>query len=399
MAKNKKPVPRKSSAPSAEDVAEATIQKLCDLALELVEQEEPDQLREQDAEFHKTIRKLLLQKRDEVLYEALERARYADEDAWRLLRGAIEEASEAVVFRRDDGHAVEVDAFSIPFFVRSTGGLDAAECFGDQEAFDQLTASLKASQLESAQAQVVLVAHAYHLDEIDRITYSQINEMARDAQASMSGRKASTLAIEKSLSGWPPKPFGAADAALELRFLVGFALKPADDPFYAVPADEAAADAYFAEREQRFQRWTEVAAPLLARCLAREPGALELSFLYQDMFHGAKQRGIAEQAMLVLMSQVRDAIEAAGMAPDEVDAIIGPATVGEHMVLRVNLLARTDGRVLASLDNAVGESADFEAEFMDSCDCVLAAGIASLALASGFDATGAALETRPYDPA
>ena len=51
-----------------------------------------------------------------------------------------------------------------------------------------------------------------------------------------------------------------------MRFLVGFALKRADDPFYAVPAGDAQADAFFDARMERYRDWTVKAAPLVARC-------------------------------------------------------------------------------------------------------------------------------------
>ena len=38
------------------------------------------------------------------------------------------------------------------------------------------------------------------------------------------------------------------------------------------------------------------AAPLVQRCLAAQP--VELNFLYQDLFYGAKEQGMAEYAML-----------------------------------------------------------------------------------------------------
>ena len=85
-----------------------------------------------------------------------------------------------------------------------------------------------------------------------------------------------------------------APARSELRFLLGFALKREDDPFYQAPQEEAAADAYFAARMARYQEWTVQVSPLLQRCLAPAGADLEINFLYQDLFHGGKEQGMAE---------------------------------------------------------------------------------------------------------
>ena len=399
MPKNKRPVARKSS-PSPEDLLEAITQKLSELAITLVEQEEyetmPDALREQDVEFHKTIRKCLLQQRDEALYEALERTRYADDDGYRLLRRSIEEAAEVITLRRENGQDVEINAFAVPFFVRSTGGLRIEQCFQDQEAFDALWHSLKQDQLESADATVVLVAHAYHFDEIDKITFCQLNEMTRDAQAAMTGKKGSTAAIGKSFSGWPPNTFGAQDAALELRFLLGFALKSAHDPFYAVPEDEAAVDAYFDVRARRFERWSERVAPILTRALVTDGRELELSFLYQDLFFGAKQRAMAEHAMLHMMSQLNVGLEQSGLASADADAIVGPADVNGELVLRVNLYGGHDGPLLASAERSLADVPDLDLDIADTCDALASMGVRSCSLAHQFDAWGKAQDVRAY---
>src|SRR5471030_691513 len=99
MPKNKRPVPRKSAdAPELKD--EQTTQALCALALDLAEQEDSEQqsaeLRAKDAEFHKLIRKLLNQQKDEVLYGAIELAKFEDVGAYQFLRAAIEEAAATV---------------------------------------------------------------------------------------------------------------------------------------------------------------------------------------------------------------------------------------------------------------------------------------------------------------
>src|ERR1700693_5750214 len=185
MPQNKRPTPRKST-PSPEEKEDALIQQLCDLAITLAEREEDDvdadavtdaaipaQLPAQ-IELNKIIRKCLHRKQDDILYEALERSKYADIDAWQMLKESIAEASEVTLIRREQGADHEINAFVIPVFARTDGGLHADQCCTDQEAFDHLVKSLQQAQLESADAKVVLINHAYHLDEIDSITYSHI---------------------------------------------------------------------------------------------------------------------------------------------------------------------------------------------------------------------------------
>lgn len=393
MPKNKRPVPRKSAdTPELKD--ELLTQQLCELALELAEQEDGEAmselLRQRAVTFHKLVRKLLNQHKDEVLYGAVELARDEDIGACQYLREAIEEAAGTVLLRRDDAPVQEINAFAIPVFVHSKGGLDAAQEFSDQDAFDGLLASFQQAQLESAKARVVLISHAYDLTEIERITYSQLHAMVRDAASSMTEKKmVPTPAIERSLSGWSPSAFAPDDTAVELRFLLGFALKREDDPFYRVPADEARADAYFAQRMERYQRWTEQYGPLVRRCLA---GArpVELNFLYQDLFFGAKQQGQAEYATLHMLSAINHALQEHGLAPEQVSAIVGPADVDGQMVLRVQL--RAGATALLSVDRPLDLGADLADEVADVRDALDSVGVRQLAVARRFDAQGEPLE-------
>ena len=377
-------------------------QQLCDLAIDLVEQEDSELmtalLKQKESDFHKLVKKCLYQKKDDILYESIERTKYADSSAWQFLKDSIEEASEIVFIRRDEGNTFEVNAFVIPVFVRTAGGLHRAQCFQDQQAFEVLTKSFKEEQLESRDAIVVLVSHAYHLDEIDSITFSQLNEMVRDACASMTDKKvAATPAIDRSFIGWPDNLFEPQDQAVELRFLLGFALKTTDDAFYQVPDEEAAADAYFDARNDRFQRWTERAAPLVKRCLVTDGRDIEVNFLYQDMFHGGKERGIAEYFMLQMMAELNHDLHEHGIKPEDATAIIGPAEVGEEMVLRVNLYAATDGVLVASSDRPLTVARDLQMEVDDTYDALMTIGVKSLSLAVKFDADGTPLDVRPYE--
>lgn len=396
MPKNKRPAPRKST-PSPEQKDDAVTQLLCDLAIDLVEQEDHEamheELKQKEHEFRRLIKKALNQKKDDVLYESIERARDADSHAYQFLKDHIEEAAGTIVFRRESGDAVEVNAYVIPIFVWSRGGLDARQCFQDQAAFDALTKSFQAAQLESAKATVVLVNHVYHLDEIDAITYSHLSEMVRDAFASMTDKKVvATPAIERSFYGWPPNHFGADDVAVELRFLLGFSLKPVDDAFYRVPDDEAAADRYFETRMARFEDWTKQVEPVVKRCLVTDGADIDVKFLYQDLFHGAKERGMAEYFMLQMMSELNRAIEASNIEPQQMQAIIGPADAAGSAMLRVNLYAKGDDALIGSADKPSAAADDLQGELDDACDALMTLGVTAVSIAAQFDSQG-----KPHD--
>ncbi|HEX8614616.1 MAG TPA: hypothetical protein VF800_25330, partial [Telluria sp.] len=284
MPKNKRPVPRKSAVPPQED-DDVLAQQLADAALAVANEEgDPAAIALRDVEFARLVRNALRKKNDDVLYGAIERARYTDAVAYQLLRERIDEAAGTVTLRRENGPEMEINAFALPVFVHSTGGLKEAEGFNDGDAFEQLVESIKQGGLESPQATVVMISHAYDLDEVDAITYSHLNDMVRDAAGSMTEKKlVARPALERSMTGWAATHFGPGDTAVELRFLLGFAMKRADDPFYAAPEDEAQADAYFEARMERYRAWTVAAGPLVKRCLASDPASLQLHFLYQDL--------------------------------------------------------------------------------------------------------------------
>ncbi len=402
MPKNKRPTPRKS-APSPEQQEEALTHSLYTFAVELGKQADSgwlsDAVKSKTLEFQKLIRKCLSQKKDDVLYEALERAQAAAGSAYQLLKASIEESAEIILCRRDPGPDLEINAFVIPIFAHTRGGLDRAQCFQDQQAFELLTQSLQEAQLESQDATVVLVSHAYHLDEIDGISYSQLNEMIRDAFASMTGKKlTATPAIDRSMSGWPEHHFAPEDLAVELRFLLGFTLKSMDDPYYQVPEEEAAADRYFAMRAARFQHWTQQAAPLVQRCLVTQGRDIELDFLYQDLFHGGKERGIAEYHTLEMMAELHHGLQMHGTPPETTEAVIGTVEIDGEIVLRVNLYAASDGALIASSEKLLGVAYDLQSEAEDAYDALMTIGVKSLALAARFDADGQAVDVRPYHP-
>jgi len=288
-----------------------------------------------------------------------------------------------------------VNAFVIPLIVHSTGGLRESEIFQDEQAFEQLRASIQEGGLESRDASVVLVSHAYHRDEMERIGYVQLNEMVQEAFDAMTRKKATAApAIMRSMHGWPAAQFGPDDVAVELRFLLGFALKKVNDPFYQVPQKEATADRYFAARAQRFREWTQQATPLLQRCLASDGRAIDIDFLYQDLFHGGMATGLSEYAMLQMMAELRQALDAHGTAPEAASAIVGPLEIEDEAVLRVHLHAGSDGALLATADKPVAPGRALRDETDDVCDALATLGIGTLALASRFDADGEPVDVR-----
>jgi hypothetical protein len=399
MPKNKRPAPRKSNNVREPDTS-AQARELADLALEIAEREDVPGFGsddEREEELTAAVRKAVRKKRDEVLYEAIELARYTDPLACRILRGRIEEEAATWRLRREDGPEYEIDAFLVPLFVRSTGGLVAQEAFQDQEAFELLSASFQAAGLDSPSARVVLIRHAYDLAEIDHVSYSGLHEMLREAASSLLEKKLQPApTIEASIRGWTGEPVAPDETAMELRFLLGFSLKRADDPFYRVPEDEEGSDAYFARRSERYRGWTVDMAPLLKRSLARDPERLELDFLYQDLFFGAKEQAVAELAMLALLSEVRRTLAAKDLEPDQVHAAVAPLDMGEHIVLRANLYALDGGQPWGSVEKPVDLAADLGAEVDELCDALLSIGLEGVSVAAGFSEDGHAEGAEPY---
>ena len=400
MPKNKPPVPRKSSAAPEED-EDVMAQALADLALDIVEREDEDAagLRLKEDELARLVRNALRKKNDEVLYGAIERAKYTDIAAWQYLRAQVEEAGATMMIRRDGKPTEELVAFLVPVFVNSTGGLLLEETFQDTDAFEFLRASFQQAGLESPEAKVVLISHAYDLQEIDGISYSQLNDMLREVAATMSEKKlVDTPALAASLKGWKGGGFEPLDEAMELRFLLGFARKRADDPFYAVPDEEEAADAFFAARLERYRNWAQQAAPLLQACLAPATKTLALNFLYQDLFYGAKEQGMAEMAMLAMMSEINAALDNNAIDAAEVSAIVAPADVDDQMVLRVALYRAGSSAPLATPEMPFDLAADLQTEVDDICDALSTIGIHAVSVAMRFGPDGEAQNVQPYSP-
>jgi hypothetical protein len=397
MPKNKRPVPRKpASAP--EDDNEVMAQALAELALELSEREHAEESDSQglllkEDEFNKLVRNALRKQNDEVLYGAIERARYADVGAYQYARSHIEEAAATIILRKHGAPAMEVNAFALPLFVQSWGGLKEADGFQDADAFAALVGSFKQAGLESPGAKVVMISHAYDVDEAARISYSDLHEMARDAAAAMTDKKlVATPALERSMVGWAPSGFEAGDKAVELRYLLGFALKRADDPFYQAPAGEAQADAWYEQRMARYRAWTAEAGPLVLRCLGRDPDALQVHFLYQDLFFGAREQGMEELATLRMISELGAVLDQHG---GEAEAVVGPADVDDMMVLRVSL-TDASGTQLGYSDKLLDLAADLQTEVDDVRDALSNLGVHKVSVALRFGPDGVPQEVQPY---
>lgn len=395
MAKPAKPA--KAAKPVEADPDELA-QNLVDLALEITEREGPDAaaLTARQEELTVLVRRMLRRKHDDVLYGAIEVAKYTDPDCCRLLRERVEE--EAATYHvRDDDTELEIDAFMIPLFVHSTGGLVQEDVFRDDADFEALMDSFRQSGLASAATRIVLVRHLYDLDAVDRIRYSDLQEMLREAaQALRSKKLVATPAIEASMRPWIGGDYEPEDEAMELRFLLGFALKPVDDPFYKIPSGEAASDAYFEGRMARYRMWAGSVSPLLQRCLSRHPADIELNFLYQDLFYGAKEQGVAELSMLATLAEVNQKLEEQERPPDRIKAVVAPLEADGEPVLRINLYPLDGGAPLATVDKPLDLAAHLEAELEDLCDALGTVGLDGVLLARGFDAAGEPEDAEPY---
>ncbi|WP_440962968.1 DUF2863 family protein [Massilia sp. GER05] len=389
--------PAKAARPVEADPDELA-QNLVDLALEITEREGPDAatLTARQEELTVLVRRMLRRKHDDVLYGAIEVAKYTDPDCCRLLRERVEE--EAATYHvRDDETELEIDAFMIPLFVHSTGGLVQEDVFRDDADFDALMDSFRQSGLASAATRIVLVRHLYDLDAVDRIRYSHLQEMLREAAQALRSRKlVATPAIEASMRPWIGGDYEPEDEAMELRFLLGFALKPADDPFYKVPSGEAASDAYFEGRMARYRMWAGSVSPLLQRCLSRHPAGIELNFLYQDLFYGAKEQGVGELSMLGTLAEVNQKLEEQQRPPDRIKAVVAPLEANGEPVLRINLYPLDGGAPLATVDKPLDLAAHLEAELEDLCDALGTVGLDGVLLARSFDAAGEPEDAEPY---
>ncbi|RJF95796.1 DUF2863 family protein [Noviherbaspirillum saxi] len=402
MKKTKYPSATKASS-AVEEPDEELADRLLALANSLRESDAYAVLgeaeRKTQADLRKVVRKCLLQQREQVLADALDYSYEEDAKAHHVLRENIEDLAGTALLHRDDKAALEVNAFVIPLFIHTTGGLNSEQCFQDEDAFNRLRESIIDSGLESRKASVMLVSHAYHPDEIRHIAYCQLNAMVHEATGAMTRKKlVAADAIVGSMRGWPPSHFAPDDHALELRFLLGFALKAMDDAFYHVPEKEAAADRYFDERAERFRQWSKQATPLLRRCLVTDGRDMQIDFLYQDLFFGGKDAALAEMEVLRLLSEVQGTLELHETGPDEARAIIGPMVLNDESVLRISLHARSTGTLIGNVDGPANQAETMESAIADRADGLIAIGVREVQIARAFDSEGLPTGVRAYSP-
>ncbi|WP_296949457.1 hypothetical protein [uncultured Massilia sp.] len=399
MPKNKRPVPRKPAKQAEEPDHDALAQNLVDLALEIAEREDldPTTLAAREQDLTTLVRRLLRRGHDEVLHGAVELGLYTGPECGQYLRERVEEEAATLLVRGDGEAEFEIDAFMIPLFVHSTGGLRPDEVFADDDAYAALVDSFRAGGLASADTRIVLVRHLYDLDSVDRVRYSELQDMLREAAHVLRSRKlAGAPAIEASMRPWRDAGYAPDEDAMQLRFLLGFALKRADDPFYRVPADEQEAEAYFEARLARYRVWAGTNAALLQRCLARDPATLDLNFLYQDLFYGAKRQGLAELAMLATLADVNLRLDEQERTPERIKAVVAPVEIGDAAWLRINLYPLDGGAPLATVDKPLEIGDDIEGELEDLCDALGTLGLDGVLLARGFDDAGEPVGAEPY---
>ncbi len=402
MPKNKPPARKPGPRPAPTvDRTDELVEDLAVLALEVAEQEESDPaaIAQKQDELQKMVRNALRKKQDAVLYGAIEQARFDDVDAYILLRGQIEEAAAAITLRAEGKPAEEIDAFLVPLFVTSVGGLRRDQAFQDAAGFELMRASFQQAGLEAASATVVLISHMYDVDEIDRISYCELNEMLREVAATMSEKKMmATPALSGSIAaveeGGTPAP--SDEPVTELRFLLGFVRRRLDDAFYAIPADEAGADGWFAARLERYREWTLMADPLLRACVAGEPAGVAINFLYQNQFFAAKRQAMAEGEMLTLMSQITDTLGEHGIEAAQTSAVVGPAALEDDVALRVALFRNGDAAALQLFDQPFDMADDLQAGIDELCEVLQSMGIVDLSTAAKFGADGQATGIKPW---
>jgi hypothetical protein len=410
MPKNTPPARRKPGPKPAPTVdrTDELVEDMAVLALEVAEQEDGDDaaMAAKQDELQKMVRNALRKKQDEVLYGAIEHARFDDVDAYVLLRGQVEEAAASIVLRAEGKPAEEIDAFLVPVFVNSRGGLKRQQAFQDPAGFELLRASFQQAGLEAPTASVVLISHLYDVDEIDRISYSELNQMLREVAATMGEKKiTATPALSNSISAPADDDGGQGDDGAdpdsmrtELRFLLGFVRRRLDDPLYAIPDDEAGADAWFEARLARYREWTQAADPLLRACAAADPAEVTINFLYQNQFFAAKRQAMAEGEMLSMMSDISSALLDHALEPQQSAAVVGALALDADVALRVDLFRNGDASALGSFELPFDMAEDLRDNIDELCEVLHGMGIGSLSTAARFGADGVAVDVKPWQP-
>jgi hypothetical protein len=146
----------------------------------------------------------------------------------------------------------------------------------------------------------------------------------------------------------------------------------------------------------RYRMWAGGIAPLLSRCLSSHPAGLELNFLYQDLFYGAKEQALDELGMLATLSEVNGRIDELGLDPARIKAVVAPLDAGGQIVLRINLYRLDGGAPLLTIDKPVDLAADLESELEELCDALGTSGLDGVLVARGFDQHGEPENAEPY---
>jgi hypothetical protein len=177
--------------------------------------------------------------------------------------------------------------------------------------------------------------------------------------------------------GWSATAFGADDSAVELRFLLGFALKRADDPFYKCrpakkPPTPTSPSAPRLTRNglSNTHRWWRAASA--AR--GADP-ALTLNFLYQDLFFGARAQAQSEYDMLHLLSELNQAL--AGHDPAQVQAVIAPSDDDDQPLLLVEL---SQGGAVLACRKPHDPAADLALALDDLADALASLGLTDISV-------------------
>ncbi|HWJ94402.1 MAG TPA: hypothetical protein VNT33_06730, partial [Telluria sp.] len=123
-------------------------------------------------------------------------------------------------------------------------------------------------------------------------------------------------------------------------------------------------------------------------CLAADPSRVEVDFLYQDLFFGARDRAEAELGMLAVLSEVNHALSTLGIEIDDARAVVAVLDGGDQAILRTNLYRREASDLLGTIDKPVDLSADLGEEMDDLCDALTTLGVGVVAVAAGFDEQG-----------
>lgn len=182
---------------------------------------------------------------DDIFYEVLEQLCYDDLCGYVFLWEVVEEGVDIIVLCWGEKE-LEINVFLIFLLVCMCGGLCEEQVLVDGDVFDILCESIQKVGLESFKVCVVLVYYFYYLEEINVLSFSEVEVMNCDVFVLLIDKKIlSVLVIECSMCGWLVSYFVVDDEVLELCFLLGFLFKEVIDFFYVILQEEVVVDVYF----------------------------------------------------------------------------------------------------------------------------------------------------------